>query len=75
MIIFIWKISQGLVQGYSVDFTDVHGHRGRTALPHDVNHSSCSSVKRARESSLGVKGAKISVVDATLVGITLPGPG
>ena len=59
MTIFIWKISQGLVQGYSVEFTDVHGRRGRTALPHDVNQSSCASVKRARESSLGAKGAKM----------------
>ena len=59
MTIFIWKISQGLVQGYSVEFTDVHGRRGRTALPHDVSQSSCASVKRARESSLGAKGAKM----------------
>ena len=47
------------MQGYSVEFTDVHGRRGRTALPHDVNQSSCASVKRARESSLGVKGVKM----------------
>ena len=33
MLIFIWKISQGLVKGYSVDFTSVLGRRGRTAHP------------------------------------------
>ena len=59
MLIFIWKISQGLVKGYSVDFTSVLGRRGRTALPHDVIQSSSASVKKARESSLGVKGAKM----------------
>ena len=59
MIIFIWKLSQGLVKGYSVDFTSVVGRRGRTALPNEVIQSSSSSVKKARESSMGVKGAKM----------------
>ena len=51
--------SDPLLQGTAEIVTDVHGRRGRTALPHDVNHSSCSTVRRARESSLGVKGAKM----------------
>ena len=59
MIIFIWKLSQGLVKGYSVDFTSVVGRRGRTALPKEIIQSSSSSVKKARESSMGVKGAKM----------------
>ena len=59
MIIFLWKISQGLVQGYSVEYTSEHGRRGRTGLPHDVILSSSTIVKRARESSLGVKGVKM----------------
>ena len=59
MIIFLWKISQGLVHGYEVDFTSVAGRRGRTALPHAVVMNSPAQVKKARENSLGVKGAKI----------------
>ena len=59
MIIFLWKISQGLVQGYHVEYTSVSGRRGRTALPRNVVQSSSSLVKKARESSIGVKGARI----------------
>ena len=59
LIIFLWKISQGLVNGYNVEFTSVHGRRGRTAIPGDVVQSSPAQVKRARECSIGVKGAKI----------------
>ena len=59
MILFLWKISQGLVKGYSVEFTSEHGRRGRVALPHNIVQSSPAMVRRARESSLGVKGAKM----------------
>ena len=59
MIIFLWKISQGLVNGYSVQFTSELGRRGRTALPRTVVKSAPSLVRNARESSIGVKGTKI----------------
>ena len=59
MVIFLWKVSQGLVHGYHVDFTSVCGRRGRTALPRPVVQSSSSLVRKAREASIGVKGAKI----------------
>ena len=35
------------------------GRRGRTAQPHTVVQSSPATVRRAREASLGVKGARI----------------
>ena len=35
------------------------GRRGRTALPRNVVQSSSSLVQKARESSIGVKGARI----------------
>ena len=54
-----YMISQGLVKGYSVDFTSEGGRRGRVALPQGVVQSSPAMVRRARESSLGVKGAKM----------------
>ena len=59
MIIFLWKISQGLVRGYSVDFTSVYERRGRTALPREAVRTSSAVVKKARESSIGVKGTRI----------------
>ena len=59
MIIFLWKISQELVKGYTIQFTGTHGRRGRTALPNNVQGSSSSQVKKARENSIGVKGARI----------------
>ena len=59
MIIFLWKISQELVKGYTIQFTGTDGRRGRTALPNNVLVSSSSLVKKARESSMGVKGARI----------------
>ena len=49
MLIFLWKISQGLVKDYSVEFTSGKGRRGRVALPHSVVHSSPAMVRRARE--------------------------
>ena len=37
----------------------VFSRRGRTSLPHNIVSTSPSSVKKARECSLGVKGAKM----------------
>ena len=59
IIIFIWKISQGLVKGYDLKFTSTDGRRGRTVIPHAIVNTSPASVRKARESSLGVRGAKL----------------
>ena len=59
MIIFLWKVSQGMVRGFNVDFTSVAGRRGRTVLPRSIVQSSSHLVRKARESSIGVKGARI----------------
>ena len=56
-MMFIWKISQGLVSGYDVNFTSGGIRRGRMAIPKQVDRKSPSAVKKARENSLGVKGA------------------
>ena len=58
MIVFLWKISQNLVQGYSVPFL-YSERRGRTIVPQQVVARAPASVRRARESSLSVKGARI----------------
>ena len=57
-VIFLWKISQGLVAGYNIPFTN-NGRRGRLATPKIVNLHAPASVRRAMEASLSVKGANI----------------
>ena len=57
MIIFLWKISQGLVSGYSVQFA--YSRNGRTIVPMDYVRGAPSVVRNAREKSLGVKRAQL----------------
>jgi hypothetical protein len=47
------------VKGYTVVFSDHLGRKGRTIFVNSVLRSSPASVRKARESFLGVKGAKI----------------
>ena len=58
-MIFVWKLSQGLVRGYSMSFSSMSCRLGRQAQPALVVKSAPSSVKQAREASLAVKGAKL----------------
>ena len=55
---FLWKIWQILIKGYNVEFSS-DNRRGRTVVQKTVNWHSPASVRKARESSLGVKGAKL----------------
>ena len=57
-IIFIWKLSQGLVKGYKMEFSN-SDRRGRMVVPHRVLGHVPAPVRRAREASLSVKGAQI----------------
>ena len=58
-IIFLWKISQNLVQGYSVSF-DFNCRRGRLAAVHPpAPNDAPASVRKAREASLQVKGSRL----------------
>ena len=57
-MMLVWKLSQGLVQGYSIPFTTV-GRRGRLAVPKTVKRNAPASVRRAMECSLPVKGANL----------------
>ena len=58
IIIFLWKISQHMLKGYSVPFSTSE-RRGRTVIPHPVDPRALAAVRGARESSLSVKGARI----------------
>ena len=57
-IIFLWKVGQGLVKGYDVSFTQ-HERRGRLMKLAPLCNTAPAAVKRARESSLQVRGAKL----------------
>ena len=59
LVIFIWKISQGLVEGYDLSYTNLDSRTGRKAIPHHVDRSAPACVRRARERSLGVKGVQL----------------
>ena len=57
-IIFLWKLAQQLVSGYTVEFVQ-NPRRGRLAVVHPIVASAPASVKRAREGSLQVKGSML----------------
>ena len=58
-IIFIWKISQGLVAGYDIPFV-YNDRTGRWAVPARVSGSDVSAeVRQAKERSLRVRGCQL----------------
>ena len=59
MIIFIWKICQELVSGYTLPFTSTSSRTGRKVIPAAVPQGAASVVKQARAGSLAVKGAQL----------------
>ena len=59
VVIFLWKITQGLVSGYTIPFTSRSSRTGRKALPAPVPQSAPAAVKNARSGSLAVKGAQL----------------
>ena len=58
MILFLWKISQGKVSGYNMNFC-ASDRRGLYAVPQPVPRSAPSNVRKAREATLGVRGARL----------------
>lgn len=56
MIMLIWKISNGAVQGYNIKF-QFNQRRGWLAVPTPVKQGSHVTVRRAREASLAHRGA------------------
>ena len=58
MVIFLWKLSQGLVKGYDLTFS-YSERRGRMIVPNKEVRSCPAAVRHARESSVGVKGAQV----------------
>ena len=60
-VIFVWKIAQELVQGYSMNFV-TNPRLGRLAVVHHVVATAPLVVRKAREASLSVKGAKLFTI-------------
>ena len=56
-ICFLWKLSQGLIQGFEVKW-QWSDRRGRLAVPASIPNNAPTDVKRARERFLNVHGAK-----------------
>ena len=57
-LIFIWKLCQGLVTGYSLPFQHSE-RRGRHISVPPMASNSPSAVRKAREASLQIKGARL----------------
>ena len=57
-ICFLWKLSQGLINGYTLKW-QWSDRRGRFVIPNPIPHSAPAKVRQARERSLGVHGAKL----------------
>ena len=57
-ILFIWKVLQGYVEGYSVDIIR-SPRRGCLLVVSKINSKAPASVRNAREASLSVQGAKL----------------
>ena len=58
-MIYVWKVSQLLVKGYSLPFKHHHRHGRLVELPHLLPTSCPAPVKKKRENSMKIKGAKL----------------
>ena len=58
MIIFLWKLSQELVSGYTINFSNIYSRTGRKALPGPLSKGP-ACLRKAKEGSLAVKGASL----------------
>ena len=59
MIIFVWKISQQMVSGYTIPFTTCCSRTGRKAVPAPVPQSARADVRQARAGTLAVRGVQL----------------
>ena len=59
LCIFVWKIAMNLVGGYKLQFKNEGTRRGRECEVAEIVRTAPASVKKARENSLSVKGARM----------------
>ena len=58
MVCFLWKLSRGFISGYNIQWQR-SDRRGLYAVPAHLARGAPAAVRRARERSLAVRGAKI----------------
>ena len=59
MILFIWKLSQGLISGYNIPF-NYNSRTGRWAIPaSSASNGTPSNIRHAKENSLRIKGCRL----------------
>ena len=59
MVILVWKVAMGLIDGYDLKFKGEQSRRGREVILADVVRSSPACVRKARTNSLSVKGGQM----------------
>ena len=57
-ICFLWKLSQGLISGYAINW-QLNDRRGRYAVPPNIPKTAPAKVRVARERTLAVHGARL----------------
>ena len=58
MIIFMWKLRQGLVSGYDIIFTSMFSSTGRKAAPSPIGKGPACR-RKSREGSFRIKGVAL----------------
>ena len=59
MVTLVWKAAMGLIDGYNLQFSGEHSRRGRECSVAEIVRNSPVNVRKAREGSISVKGAKM----------------
>ena len=59
MVIFVWKIAMGLIDGYKLEFKGEGTRRGRECEVAEIVRTVPAAVRKARESCLSNKGARM----------------
>ena len=57
-MIFLWKLSQGLVSGYDINFTPTYNRTGRNVVPTAMSKGP-ACLRKAKEDCLALKGAAL----------------
>ena len=57
-MIFLWKLSQGLVSGYDINFTPTYNRTGRKVVPTAMSKGP-ACLRKVKEGCLASKGADL----------------
>ena len=54
MVVLVWKVAMGLIDGYDLKFKGEQSRRGREVILADVVRSSPACVRKARTNSMSI---------------------